>query len=183
MTSPSQAQIEFEALTASSANARSLLRAYVEHHSSLVRFLAKRLRCVATARDVVQDVYFRIRRVPSNEVVENPRAFVFQVAANLAADHRRVEGRRAELLEEVHDLLWGADEEISPDRSVLASNELAHLERALDRAPEQSRVVFVLNRFEGLTQRDISLRLGISLSTVEKHIRIVLALLHDARRE
>src|SRR5262245_47095482 len=122
------ADIEIEA-TAGSDNTRALLRAYVDHHGSLVRFLARRLQCVATARDVVQEVYFRILRVPPQEVVDNPRAFVFQVAVNLASDHRRVEGRRAELLEEVQDLLWGPDEEIPPERSVLASDELAHLER------------------------------------------------------
>ena len=161
----------------------ALLRAYVEHYGALVRFVARRLQCLAVARDLVQEVYLRIRRVPPDVVIDNPRAFVFQVAANLTEDHRRVEGRRAELLDDVQDLLWGPDEEISPERHLLAMDELAHLHRVLEQLPELSRLVFVLNRFECLTQREIATRLGISISTVEKHIRIALARLCDERRQ
>ena len=160
-----------------------LLRAYFEHREALTRFLAKRLQCLATARDLTQEVYLRTLRVRPDENIDNPRAFLFQIAANLTSDHRRVESRRAELLEGVNDLLWGADEEISPERHVLATDELAHLDRAIERMPTDTRQVFVLNRFEDLPQREIAVRLGISVSTVEKHIRVAVRCLCEARRE
>jgi len=160
-----------------------LLRAYFEHREALIRFLARQLQCLATARDLTQEVYLRTLRVQSGENIDNPRAFLFQIAANLTSDHRRVESRRAELLEGMNDLLWGPDEEISPERHVLATDELAHLDRVIERMPADSRQVFALNRFEGLTQKQIAARLGVSVSTVEKHIRIALRCLCDARRE
>ena len=38
----------------------ALLRAYREHGRELLSFLARRLRCLATAGDLVQDLYLRL---------------------------------------------------------------------------------------------------------------------------
>ncbi|MFC4313741.1 RNA polymerase sigma factor [Steroidobacter flavus] len=160
--------------------APSLVRAFSEHQGDLIRFLAKRLRCLFTARDVAQEVYLRTLRVPEAQV-ENPRAFLFEIASNLAIDHERVEGRRSELLEEVQDLLWTEEDKISPERQALAEDELALLHAALERLPERARLVFYLNRFDGLTQREIAERLGISRTNVEKHMRRALRCVEETR--
>jgi RNA polymerase sigma factor (sigma-70 family) len=51
--------------------------------------------------------------------------------------------------------------------------------------PERTRTVFVLRRLEGQSYREISLRLGLSVSAVEKHmlraVRHLLARAGDAR--
>jgi len=44
-----------------------------------------------------------------------------------------------------------------------------------------SRNVFYLSRFEGKTQREIARQLGISRTTVEKHMRKILDRLAAAR--
>jgi RNA polymerase sigma-70 factor (ECF subfamily) len=52
---------------------------------------------------------------------------------------------------------------------------------ALQRLPERSRQVFYLSRFEGLTQREIAVRLRLSRTSVEKHMRRALECVADAR--
>ncbi len=77
-----------------------LLVSFREHESALVRFIASRVGCRATAQDIVQEVFLRIVPAPA-EPVRDPRAFLFRVAANLASNHRAVARRRLELTEEV----------------------------------------------------------------------------------
>lgn len=165
-------QAELEMAKNGGAAARTdLLRDYADYHGDLVRFLALRLRCLFTARDLAQEVYLRALRVENADQIQNPRALLFRIASNLATDHRRVESRRMALLREAHDLLWSEADEISPDREVLAKDELRRIEAALLSLPERTRMIFYLNRFDGVTQREIAERLGIARTTVEKHMR------------
>jgi RNA polymerase sigma factor (sigma-70 family) len=154
-----------------SLDGAGLEQAFVDHREDLVRFLGRRLRCLFTARDIAQDVYFRTRRVEPDTKVENPRALLFEIAANLAVDHQRVEARRSELLQEAHDLLWSEEQEVSPEC----------IYAALERIPERSRTIFYLNRFEGLTQKEIAERIGISRTNVEKHMRRALRCIAEAK--
>jgi len=158
-----------------------LLRAFLENHRDLVRFLSRRLRCLFTARDLAQEVYLRLARSGGDETIENPRALLFRIAVNVATDHVRVQGRRAELLREANALLWDQEDEISPERQILAKDELARIGAALSCLPERTRRVFYLNRFEGVTQSEIARRLGISRTSIEKHMRRAWACVADAR--
>ena len=45
------------------------------------------------------------------------------------------------------------------------------IQRIMNSLPERCREVFVLSRFDGLKNREISERLHISLNTVERHIQ------------
>lgn len=70
------------------------------------------------------------------------------------------------------------------DFSSLEVKELSHkLERVYDRLPRKCRQVFVLSRKEGLSQKAISQKLDISLSTVEKHIGKALKIFKDELQE
>ena len=50
---------------------------------------------------------------------------------------------------------------------------------ALAALPEACRHAFLLNRFDGLSQREIALRMGISEKTVERHVLRALGACHD----
>ncbi|MEJ0037901.1 MAG: RNA polymerase sigma factor [Gammaproteobacteria bacterium] len=158
----------------------ALLEAWRQNRVDLIRFLARRLRCEAAAKDIAQEIWFRLRRVNREPRHKNPRALLFHIAANLATDHHRVEHRRIEIVAEVHDLLWGNREEASTERRVIAAETLKRLEAAIERMPERSREIFRLNRFDGLTQREIAERLGISLTAVEKNLQKAFAQLAAA---
>jgi RNA polymerase sigma factor (sigma-70 family) len=158
-----------------------LMRAFLENHHELTRFLSRRLRCLFTARDLTQEVYLRLAAAGGDDAIANPRALLFRIAANLATDHVRVESRRSELMQDAHDLLWVQADEISPERQVFAREDLARMAAALERLPVRTRHIFYLNRFEGETQRDIALRLGISRTSVEKHMRRALNCVAEAR--
>lgn len=159
----------------------ALHRSFRDHHRDLVRFLMRRLRCAFTARDLAHDLYLKLGDVDGAARIGNGRAYLFRMAANLATDHLRGEARRAEILQEARDILDGGAEWRTPERDVIARDELDRLRREVAGLPELSRRIFHLNRFEGRTHRDIAQQLGVSVTTVENHMRKVLDRLAAAR--
>lgn len=153
---------------------------YLRHHLALRRFLTRMCRCEETAADVAQDVYLRLLRYAPRRVVDNPKAYLFQVAANAARDRLARESARERLVD------GGPPAETVPcprpdaEAVTLARERLAILADAVDDLPPRCREVFLLSRFDGLSNGRIAERLGISRNMVEKHI--IKALLHCRRR-
>lgn len=69
-----------------------LLTNFHEHYAELLAFLARRLGNVEQAADVAQDTYLRLVNLPAGEPIQEPRAFLFRIAGNLAIDRMRREG-------------------------------------------------------------------------------------------
>ena len=78
-------------------------------------------------------------------------------------------------------MLWQGVEHATPERRLIARQELENIRRVIAEMPPTSRNVFYLSRFEGKTQREIARQLGISRTTVEKHMRKILDCLAAAR--
>jgi RNA polymerase sigma factor (sigma-70 family) len=143
--------------------------------------LQGRVRCRARSADILQDAWVKLAELGSDAAVENPQAYVRRTVRNAATDHLRKERRRAAIDQEVHDLLWDGADEMSPERIAMGREAVAALEEALAEMPEQSRRVFLMNRFEGRTHRQIARDLGVSETTVYYHIRRVLERLSELR--
>ncbi len=65
---------------------------FVEHRESLMRYVRYRLSDFAAAEDIAQECfirYFQARR--RQEVIEQPKAWLFRVAHNLVIDHGRTQ--------------------------------------------------------------------------------------------
>lgn len=140
------------------------------HAAELAGFL-RGSRGAPDAEDLVQESFVRLLQASADEAPDNPRAWLYRTSANLAADaydHRQVRERLhvegADVADEIPDPY--AD----PARHVEASQHLRHVWAALLRLPEPCRQAFLLNRIEGMSQRAIAVRLGISEKTVERHI-------------
>ncbi|MEM1412018.1 MAG: RNA polymerase sigma factor [Pseudomonadota bacterium] len=159
-----------------------LLREFVKCRSDLERFLFQRLGSNGAAVDLAQDVYLRLCERPTPKGIQNPRAYLYRMAANLATDHTRSEQRRARLLKATGDAVWKTQDDQTPERTALAQAELAYMERAVSRLSERRRRVFYLSRYEGLTQTEIASRLSVGLTTVQKDLKAVMKTLLRARR-
>src|SRR5262249_57191209 len=51
--------------------------------SDLVRFIARRLRSVADARDLAHEAYVRLLRVKRKDLIRDPQAYLYRIAANI----------------------------------------------------------------------------------------------------
>lgn len=149
-----------------------------ECYAQILQFLRKRTDNASDAADMTQDVFTQWLGYQDRSKVEQPRAFLFQVARNLLRDHwRRQQVRQAvhpHTVEHAPEPL--SDEKDDPMAAVQRLQRLAQLKAVLDKLSPRRREALMLHRFEGLSQVQIAERMGISVSMVEKHIAF--ALLH-----
>ncbi|MDD0975115.1 RNA polymerase sigma factor [Pseudomonas fontis] len=150
---------------------RSLTRLYQRHRHELLAFLTRRVRCRETASDLLQDAFIRLMHSERSEV-GNLRAFLYRIANNLSIDHaRRNQVRGVNDAQALEELVT----ETTPERSAVASNTLAHLERLIDGLPSPTREVFLLARVEQMSYKDIAARLGLEPRAVERHLNKALS--------
>lgn len=140
-----------------------LFRRYAEE---LLRFTRRRVSSPEVAADVVQEAFARILKHPEPQNVRDPRAYLFTTAANLALDHRRHE--TVARVDDAGDATLAdmADPVADPERVAAARQELMLIQRAFDRLPERTKLVFGMHRMEGMSQLEIARALGISTTLV-----------------
>lgn len=143
---------------------------FLAQRPALLRFLAARLGSPDEAEDILQDMWFRLERVPTGPI-SDPAAYLFRMAANLATD-RRVSGARRERRDDAWKNAMPADEDYpDAERSMIAADELRQVEAALAEMPERMRRALILFRVEERPQKAIAETLGITVSGVEKLLR------------
>lgn len=107
--------------------------------------------------------------------VAEPRAYLHRMAENLLYDRRRTAGWRTSREEawvgSQLDGARGTDGRPSAERELIAREELRLISKALAAMPDRTLQIFRLYRLEDLRQREIAAELGISVSSVEKHLR------------
>lgn len=157
-----------------------LLKTYISQRDVLKRFLKARMENDDVAEDIVQEMFFRLERAVIVEELQNPIAYLYKMALNLAHDHRRERTRsqrRDGLWAESAQILAGADsiaDTPSAEAGYDAKQRLEAILAALDELSSQCRRVFILHKFEGLSHSEIVARVGIARSTVEKHMSTAL---------
>ena len=167
----------------------ALIDTYLAKREDLRRFLAARFGNEDHAEDIVQDMFFRLQRMTFAEAIQNPTAFLYKVAFNLARDRRREHQRRF-----ARDRQWvdANVKKLGPEvvsdlppaeESYDAKRRLARIIAALGDLPPRCREVFVLHKLDGLTHREVAARLGISRGMVEKHMSRALKHLLQIRDE
>jgi RNA polymerase sigma-70 factor (ECF subfamily) len=144
---------------------------YLTHRAQLLRFLTQRTRDPEIAQDLLQETWLRIASgTRPAATIENPRAYLFQIASNLTVDYFRAEGRRVLRADEVETLLTIADEQPGPEAVAIGRSDLAVIAAALQEMPERRRAILVMSRLHGRTHRAIADYFGISTRTVEFEI-------------
>jgi len=113
---------------------------YRTTYQELVRFLHRKVWDAERARDLAQEVFVRaLRHEP-----EEPRAWVFKVALNLARDEARTVLRRKKHLVLLRN---EAEERVghpSPEEELVTEERWAQLRKALDALSDRDREVLLL---------------------------------------
>ena len=143
---------------------------------SLERYLSRKLDNPADAAEVTQETFIRLYRLAHPEELDNARAFLFQVASNLAVDQLRRRTLHYRFLRaetrEIGDgeLPESGVDTASPEQILSGREKLDRIYAAIDELPEKCRQAFLLHRSSGLSYNDIAQELGVSVSSVEKYI-------------
>ncbi|QFU74247.1 RNA polymerase sigma factor [Halioglobus maricola] len=147
-----------------------------EHGVPLEKYLARKLGNPEDAAELAQEAFIRLHRLEQPENLDNARAFLYQVATNLAVDQLRRRQLHYKYLNtekgmaesgELHDPnAAGA----SPEQIIGAREKLATIHAAVDELPFKVKQAFLLHRQSGMPYSAIAEQLQVSVSSVEKYI-------------
>lgn len=140
------------------------------YHSSLLRFLRKRLRVKEDAADVAQEAYVRLLQYEGSKSIVSPSSMLFRIAINVANDLSRSRTTRRAVDEQSIEGVEVASDEPDVERRIAAEQDLDALYAAIEALPPKCKHVFLLSRVKRMSYPEIAQHCGISVKMVEKHI-------------
>ncbi|MEM7058740.1 MAG: RNA polymerase sigma factor [Pseudomonadota bacterium] len=149
---------------------RAFLETFLSELPGLRRYFIARNGCSTTAEDLVQDVWIRLSR-KADRRVRSPRAYLWQIAANLATDRRRVDGRKPAFAE-LSSATEVSDGTGTPEQTVLAREALQLVGAALQELPSRRREIFIAVNLHGENSSCLAERFGISRRMVQIETRL-----------
>jgi len=146
----------------------------------LTRFLQRNWRNEAEIGDLRQEAYARVYEAAQRERPLLVKPFLFQITRNLMID--RLRRQSVVSLESMTDFEWlnVSDDKPSSEAYVAARQELRLLQAALDALPPRCRQVVLMRKVEGLSQKEVAKRMGITIETVENQVAKGMRLLAQA---
>jgi RNA polymerase sigma factor (sigma-70 family) len=149
----------------------SISAAFVEHNAFLKKFVARYLSSQHDIEDVVQEAYLRAYLAETQRDIDQPKAFLFRIAKNVALTNLTKKSRQiTEYLEDTS--ASRVTETEAPADLELAAHELLGLYcEAIATLSEKCREVFLLRKIHGLSHKEIAERMSLSVSSVEKYLR------------
>jgi RNA polymerase sigma factor (sigma-70 family) len=139
-------------------------------HVSLKRYIGTLLRRPEDVEDIAQESFLKVLEAGSKGEIRFENAYLYRTARNLALNS--LSKKSNQLTDSIEDLL---DSDVLAQSTSLEDDIIGqqHFElfcRAAAALPEQCRRVLILRKVYGLSQIEVAERLGISVSTVEKHL-------------
>lgn len=129
----------------------------------LLRFIRARVEDDHSAEDILQDTFLRLHKHFADEVEpESVSGWLHLVARRAIVDHYRARKPTIEIPESL-----AAEHAPSPEDEMLCGA----FRRMVDLLPEPYREAIVLTEFDGLPQRELATRLGISHSGAKSRVQ------------
>ncbi|MEP1032557.1 sigma-70 family RNA polymerase sigma factor [Ekhidna sp.] len=128
------------------------------------------------ADDVVQESFIKLWKNCAKVTLDTAKGFLFKVAINLSTSLKRSEKVHLKYTERA--VKSDRDEE-SPEFIILEKEFMEKLTNAIAELPEKQREVFLMNRVEKKTYKEIAEISGVSVKAIEKSMHKALLKLRD----
>ncbi len=149
---------------------------FKSYYPRLLRYALRFVKDEDEARDILQDSFISFWEKREFLLSVSIKALLFTIVRNNCLNHLKHQSVAAkyhfEYLSEKRgeEHLYHLDFLGSTDDNLVFNELNAKVNLVIDSLPERCKEVFLLSRFEGLKNREISEKLNISLTAVEKHI-------------
>lgn len=141
------------------------------NYEGLRRKLTRHLGCVEMASECLHDAWLRLGHLRVGAPVENPNAYVYRVACNLAMDRLRSEGARRHVDDPHTAVEMAIDDAPGPEEMALVRAEVGSVDRAMQGLPRRHRAVLEALRIEEKTRQEVASHYGLSLRKVDTVLR------------
>lgn len=148
----------------------AMTKAFLENESFLKKFLTRFLSQPQDIEDVAQETFLKAFNAEKHQEIRSPKAFLFRIAKNAALTRLT---KKSQLITDYIGDLDSPEvlcDGASVEDQVASRQKLAVFCQAAASLPPQCRRAFIMRKVYGLSHKEISGRLGISTSTVEKHV-------------
>ncbi len=133
-------------------------------HTRLCRFVCSRFADEADAEDILQDVFLKIHtNLDAVRDTERVESWMYQIARNSIADFYRSRRQLTSLPE-----LAVSDDYPEEDAAESLAPSIRDIVESL---PEPYRQALILTEYQGLSQKELAERLGISLSGAKSRVQ------------
>ena len=134
---------------------------WLDHKARLRGYIAGRVSDADAVDDILQDVY--LKALTNQDTVRGSLAgWLYRIARNTVIDHYRARKPQVELSEDL----------AAPEADGGTEAELSRcLEPLIADLPETYQSALILSELEGLTQKEVAERLGISLSGAKSRVQ------------
>ena len=142
-------------------------RVWETFHVPLQQFIRRRVSDDATAEDLLQDVFLKIHQhVETLKDVKKLESYIYTLTRNAIIDYYRSTRPTTSL--DVPEVLQLPED--LPDEDVVS--ELFPSVRAMVMSlPAQDRQALILTEYQGLTQKELAERLGLSVSGAKSRVQ------------
>jgi len=157
-------------------NSKGLEVVFKQYYNQLCLSAMRITKEKSLAEDIVQEVFYELFRKKDNVKIQSLIGYLKRSVYNRSLN--RIKSTREifdsdELNTELRDNSANSQE-------TMEYKELSdHLNEVIDQLPEKCRLVFVLNRFEELSYKEVAQRLDISVKTVENQMSKALRILRE----
>ena len=138
-----------------------------EFSDRLRLFILRRVRSEHDTEDILQDVFWKIHNnIHMLKHGDKLEAWIYQIARNTIIDYYRHQAKSPSDISEMSEP--GAKPVAAEDR---LEEVVACLKPMIDDLPENYRQAVVLTEYENLTQKEMSHKLGLSLSGAKSRVQ------------
>lgn len=131
--------------------------------------------------DIAQQTFLKYSALDESTKIENPRAYLYQIAKNVISSHLRSMGVRKRYAEDgVHIITRNENENITPESILLNKDRSKVMRQAVQDMSRRRRRIVLLKYTEDLTLDDIAEKIGASRTTVWKEMAKAITEIDDA---
>lgn len=157
----------------SNSNASSqstVFKVFEEQQMPLKAFISRLIRKPQDIDDIAQETFVRAFLAEQKGAIQHPKAYLYRIARNLTFEILSKKSKKlTSYIEDSSDYsLLNSGEDI--EGIAIVREKLDRVKVAIAEMPPQCQRVFIMHKVYGFKYKEISQQLGISVSTVEKHI-------------
>lgn len=152
---------------------RDFLEIYRAFYGKVFTFVLSLVKSRANAQDITQNIFMKLwKNRKKLEYIKSMDDYLFILSKNACMDYFRKASRKKEISTDVFDEFLLSRIVSSPEKRIDALSDIKELRHVIDSLPSKRRDIFIMSRFDGLSNDEIASILGVSKKTVENQISL-----------
>ena len=154
---------------------------FKKYYEVLFQFGGRFLKDWEASENIVQEVFVRFWLDKEKiDIKSNVKAYLFTAVKNRSLTYLLHQKKQINIDERISLMTDNTD---SPEEAYIIKEKKNAVARAINQLPEKCRQVYIMNRYDNLSYREISEILDISLNTVKTHMKRALKSLFEKLKD